>query len=259
MRPEILFPLFAEVTSLPGIGGRTGGHLARLGITRVADLLWHCPASVVDRGFAPRLAEAPDGVIATLTVTVGRHDPAPPQSRRPYRVRCHDDSGEIDLIFFRGNRDYIREMLPEGEVRIVSGKVEHFQDRLQMSHPDHILRPHDRDRLPALEPQYPLTAGLSGRMLHKAILAALPSVPDLPEWLDPPYLAQERWPAWKEAVATVHNPQDPGDVLAGAPARMRLAYDELLANQLALALVRQRQRRRKGRVLDGDGHLRAPV
>ncbi len=259
MRPEILFPLFAEVTTLPGVGGRTAAHLARIGITRVADLLWHLPAGIVDRSHQPSVMEAADGVIATLTVEVGKHEPAPPRGKRPYRVKCFDDSGPIDLVFFHGNRDYIREMLPEGATRLVSGTVEHFHGQAQMSHPDYILRPEDRDQLPALEPVYPLTAGLSGKMIQKAITAALVKAPDLPEWLDPEHQAREHWPAWKDAIASAHAPSEAKDLLPEAPVRARLAYDELLANQLALALVRERQRKRKGRGFKGDGHLQDKV
>ncbi|RMF10676.1 MAG: ATP-dependent DNA helicase RecG [Alphaproteobacteria bacterium] len=259
MRPEILYPLFAQVTTLPGVGGRTAAHLARMGIARVVDLLWHLPTGMVDRRHSPRVKDAGDGVIATLTVEVARHHPAPPRGRRPYRVKCFDDSGTIDIVFFHANRDYIQEMLPEGAVRVISGKVEHFHGQVQMSHPDYILRPEDRDRIPALEPVYPLTAGLSGKVLRKAITAALDTAPDLQEWLEPAHQARQGWPDWRRAITAAHAPDHPRHLLPESPARARLAYDELLANQLALALVRERLRKRKGRAFTGDGHLRRRV
>ena len=259
MRPEILFPLFAEITTLPGIGGRTAAHLGRLGIRTIADLLWHLPTSVVDRSYSPAVMEAPDGVIATLLVTVGKHDPAPRRGKRPYRVKCYDDSGPLDLVFFHPNTDYIRDMLPVGAERLVSGKVEHFQGQAQMSHPDYILPPSRRADLPKLEPVYALTAGLSGKMIRKAVMAALGKVPDLPEWLDPGHIASHGWPAWKTALERAHSPSSPADVSFDSFTRTRLAYDELLSNQLALVLVRARMRKRKGWSIRGDGRMQDKV
>ena len=259
MRPEILYPLFRSLTALKGIGGRTAAHLARLGISRVVDLLWHLPTGVIDRGYRPKLAVAADGAIATLTVRILEHTPAPPGGRRPYRVRAADDTGEIDLVFFSTHRGYIAEMLPVGSTRLISGRVEYFQGRPQMSHPDYILSPEAADKLPAVEPTYGLTAGLSGRMVRRALEGAFVGLPTLPEWLDPAQKAREGWPEWRAAVLAAHAPVSEVEVNPLAPARARLAYDELLANQLALALVRERMKRRKGRAIVGNGTLRAKI
>ncbi len=259
VRPEILYPLFGSLTALKGIGGRTAAHLARLGLSRVVDLLWHLPTGVIDRSYRPQAAVAADGAIATLTVRILEHLPAPPGGRRPYRVRASDDSGEIDLVFFSTHRGYIAEMLPVGATRIISGKVEYFQGRPQMSHPDYILSPETAASLPAVEPVYGLTAGLSGRVMRRAVEGALHHLPALPEWLDPALQKRQGWPGWQAAVKAAHAPMSEADTEPLTPARARLAYDELLANQLALALVRERMKRRKGRAIVGTGALRAKV
>ncbi|MFQ5773617.1 MAG: ATP-dependent DNA helicase RecG [Kiloniellaceae bacterium] len=256
MRPEILFPLFAPVTSLPGVGPRTAKLIERLAGPHVVDLCWHLPTGLIDRRYAPKVAEAEPGRIATLTVRVAWHEP-PRSPRRPYRVRCLDDTGELDLVFFHPRVDYLTRALPEGEVRVVSGKVEAYGGRLQMTHPDHIGRLEELQTLKIVEPVYSLTAGLTLKPLGKAVQGALARAPDLPQWLDPAFRERQGWPAWRAALRAAHAPEKPDDLSPLVPARARLAYDELLANQLALALVRRHQRGQRGRSLPGDGRLRA--
>jgi ATP-dependent DNA helicase RecG len=222
----------------------------------VVSLIWHLPSGIVDRRFAPKVADAPPGAVATLTVTVDAHLP-PPSPRLPYKVRCRDETGFLHLVFFHARPDYLQKVLPRGEVRVVSGQVERFGAELQMTHPDHIARPEELDRLKTVEPLYPLTAGLTGKVVAKAVQAALGKAPELPEWLDPAYLKARAWPSWRQALGAAHAPEGAADLLPTTPARCRLAFDELLASQLAVALVRAQQRRLPGRKTTGDGRLRA--
>ncbi len=255
MRPEILFPLFAPITALTGVGPRFAKLFEGLCGGQVIDLCWHLPSGLIDRSYSPKLAEAVPGRIATLIVQVGAHR-APHNPRQPYRVPCHDDSGSIDLVFFHPRADYLARTLPEGEERVVSGKVEVFQDRLQMTHPDHIGTREELARLQGVEPVYPLTAGLSLKVVGKAVRAALERAPELPEWNDAAFLQRQGWEGWRTSLMAAHAPRSLAELEPGAPARSRLAYDELLSNQLALALVRAQQRRQKGRPISGDGRLR---
>jgi ATP-dependent DNA helicase RecG len=254
LRPEILFPLFAPVTTLPGVGPRTGRLIEALAGPQVVDLCWHLPSGLIDRRYAPKIAAAEPDRVATLTIRVGQHL-APRNPRQPYRIACYDDTGEVTLVFFHANADYLGKVLPEGEVRVVSGKLEVFGGRLQMSHPDHIGRLEELQSLKSVEPVYPLTGGLSLKPLGKAVRGALARAPELPEWLDPAHCAREGWPGWRAALGAVHAPRGPEDLAPLTPAHRRLAYDELLANQLALGLVRHHQRAQRGRAIRGDGHL----
>ena len=258
MRPEVLFPLFAPVTKLPGIGPRLAPLVEKIAGPKVVDLLWHLPVGVIDRRYAPKVAEAEPGRIATLTVRVDAHVP-PRVKRLPYRVRCSDDSGEIELVFFHGRPDYLKKVLPEGQTRVVSGKVELFRDTRQMTHPDHIGTLAEISRLQAVEPVYRMTAGLTAKPLAKAIAAALERAPELPEWIEPARLQNFHWAAWRQSLHAAHQPASEAELAPDTPARNRLAYDELLANQLALALIRARQRKQPGRSITGDGSLVARV
>ena len=258
MRPEILYPLFAPVTSLPGVGPRLAKLFESLAGPQAVDLCWHLPSGLIDRRYAPKLAEAIAGKVATLTVRVAEHRP-PHGPRQPYKVRCQDDTGDIDLVFFHVKGDYLARMLPPGEVRVVSGKLEVFNNLLQITHPDHIGGLEERARLETVEPVYPLTTGLSLKVVGKAVRGALAQTCDLPEWLDPALRQREGWQGWHESLLAAHAPHEEADLLPLTPPRRRLAYDELLANQLTLALVRAQQRRKPGRQTTGDGRLRDAV
>ncbi len=259
MRPQILFPLFAEVTALAGIGPRLAKLIEKLAGPRVVDLCWHLPSGLIDRRYRPRLVEAQIGRLATLELLVGTTQ-VPRSKRQPFRITCFDEGTALDLVYFHADPGWLTKLLPEGSRRLVSGKLERYGQHLQITHPDHVLPPEEADSLPLVEPVYPMTAGLTPKALQKALAGALERVPEaLPEWQDEPLLDQRRLPAFREALLQVHVPDGEADLSPLAVPRQRLALDELLANQLALALVRRRQRRKRGRSLRGDGRLRSRV
>ena len=259
MRSALLNPLFAPVTVLPGIGPQLGRLIEKAAGPLVVDLLWHLPVGLVDRRAAPPIGalnprDWPDAIV-TLKVRVERHQPG--FGRRPYRVLCGDGSGTLTLIYFNVKGDYLQRLLPVGAERIVSGRVEYYGATAQIAHPDYVVPPEQAGEVKPIEPVYPLTAGLSSRIAAKAAAAAIVRAPEMPEWLDPAWRARRRWPDWRAALAAVHAPQSEADLDPAAAARERLAYDEILANQLAVALVRARRRRCPGRVLAGTGALQA--
>ncbi|KLN61419.1 ATP-dependent DNA helicase RecG [Kiloniella spongiae] len=258
MRPEILFPLFTPVSTLQGVGPRLSTLYEKLAGGRVLDLCWHLPVGLVDRRYSPTIADAISDRVATLKVTVSRHIPSP-NRRSPYRVICHDLTGEMTLIFFHARGDYIMKLLPVGEDRIISGKLERFGDVLQMAHPDHMVPPNEEEDVKTVEPVYPLSAGVTLKPLSKAIKASLALAPVVPEWLDSSLKEQESWLDWHSCLQKVHHPQSEDELTAFSPYRKRLAYDELLANQLAISLVREQQTAAKGRIIKGDGSLRGKM
>ncbi|MDX2201903.1 MAG: ATP-dependent DNA helicase RecG [Hyphomicrobiaceae bacterium] len=267
MRPAPLIPLFANAKSLTGIGPRMELLLNKAlrlppGVSepRVVDILWHMPTGVIDRRATPTIAAAVPGTIATLEVRVLKHRPSPRgNARAPYKVLCEDETGQIDLVFFHAERSFIERQLPVGAMRTISGRVESYNDRTQMTHPDYIVAPEARADLPMLEPVYPLTAGLSGKILIKAARQGLERVPQFAEWQEPTWLAARGWPDFATALSRIHKPEDAADISPGSGPCQRLAYDELLAGQLALALVRQNLKSQKGRAISGRGHIRARI
>ena len=264
MRPSLLNPLFASAASLKGVGPKIQTLLAKLlrpsGEARLVDLLFHLPSGVIDRRQRPRIAELPQSGIVTIEVTIGRHRPPPPHNRRaPYRVECHDETGTVALVFFHAFADHLKKLLPEGETRYVSGAVDWYQGSPQITHPDHVVSPDEFARLPLIEPVYPLTAGLFPKVMARAVADALKRLPALPEWQDAAFRERQHWPDFTTALVSLHHPNEPGDLDPAIPARTRLAYDELLANQLALSLVRKHMKRKAGRSLAGTGERRRDI
>lgn len=259
MRPEILFPLFADISVLKGIGSKTVKLLQNLlGGSKIVDLAFHLPAGIVDRSYRPRLKDAVPGRICTVRVKVVEHI-APKTRQQPYRVVVSDGSEDLTLVFFKVYADSIAKKLPVGAVRIVSGKLESFNGMLQMAHPDYIVPEAESDKIPAFEPVYPLTAGISNKMLNKYAEQALARVPALPEWLDAAFVKQHGWDDFRTALLKAHHPHYQQDLEPYAKERARLAYDELLANQLTLAIARERVKKQNGRIIRGNGLLRKKI
>ncbi|UHS56921.1 ATP-dependent DNA helicase RecG [Agrobacterium vaccinii] len=266
MRPALLDPLFATVATLTGVGPKLADLLAKLlgresvEESRVVDLLFHAPYNIIDRRNRPGIAHAPQGAIVTIQGRVDRHQPAPPGNRSaPYRVFLHDETGELALTFFRAKGDWLSKALPVDEEVMVSGKIDWFNGRASMVHPDFMVKVSEAENLPLVEPVYPLTAGLSPKVLRRAIDGALTKMPVFPEWIDEALAAREGFPDVADAFRDLHDPRDETDIDPQAPARRRLAYDEFLAGQLSLALVRQRLRKVTGQPIRAKGDFAARI
>ena len=234
------------------------GLLGKLDVTRPAHLLFTLPTGVVDRRLRPSIRGAALPGVVTVEVEIGLHQP--PASRgRPYRIHVRDAATEFLLVFFHPREDWLRRTFPAGQRRIVSGRAELFDGVAQIVHPDHVLPAGGAAEFSEFEPVYPLTQGLTARTMIRSVAAALDRAPDLPEWIEPGLKAARRWPDWRAALRAAHAPRGGADLAASAPARERLAYDELLAHQLTLALARRRIRRARGVAFAGDGASREPV
>ncbi len=257
-RPEILFPLFGDLAKLPGIGPKTALALAAIGVEKPRDLLLTLPHSVTDRRLRHTINGAPLPAVVTLEVEIGLHQ-APKTRGRPYRVMVRDAETEFQLVFFHAREDWLRKQLPSGQRRVVSGKAELFDGMAQIVHPDHILPLSEAETLPEFEPVYPLTAGVTQKAMSKAASAAVDDAPDLAEWIDTSIVKREKWHDWKASLLQAHSPRGLAEISAQNPARLRLAYDELFAHQLTLALARAQEKKRVGRPTAGNGQLRAKV
>ena len=263
MRPLVLNPLFAALTSLPGVGPKLDvlyGKLMGREQPRVIDLLLHMPSGTIDRRARPKLRDVQAGQIVTVAVTVEEHR-APPsnRTRAPYRIVTADDTGTLTLTFFHARKDYLEKLLPVGQLRYVSGTAEFYDGMLQMVHPDRVVDEKGFADLPLVEPVYPLTEGLALGNVRRAMDGAVARLPELPEWQDEAWLSREQFPPFAEALRLLHRPAEPHDVAPESRAFTRLAFDELLAGQLALALVRAHMRRESGRGSSGEGLLRAKI
>jgi ATP-dependent DNA helicase RecG len=265
MRPPLLNPLFALLSALPGIGPKLEKLYARLlgrddEPARIIDLLFHLPTGFVDRRQQPKLAEVTPETVVTVAVTVDGHRPPPSnRPRAPYNIDTSDDTNTLTITYFNARRDYLEKLFPEGETRYVSGVATLYDGHLQMVHPDRVVDAANFAKLPLIDPVYPLTEGLHQGQLRKAIDLALTRIPQLPEWQDAAWLARNNFPSFADALGRIHRPGTPEDLLPESAAWSRLAYDELLASQLALALLRAHLRTRAGRGSAGAGRLRQNI
>jgi ATP-dependent DNA helicase RecG len=264
MRPALLNPLFAPVTSLGGVGPKQDKLfrylLGRDETPRLVDLLLHLPASVIDRRARPKIREAVPGTVVTLEVTVDRHRPTPARNHRaPHLVYASDDTGDVVLTYFRSPPGYVEKLLPVGARRYVSGTAQMYDGTLQITHPDRVVDEEGFAKLSGIDPVYPLTEGLALGSLRRAMAQALQKLPALPEWISPEVIRRCKFPTIAEALNRVHMPVEMTDILPDGVFWSRLAFDELLAGQLALALVRAQLRRPAGDRNAGDGHLRSKI
>ena len=257
-RPESLFPLFAELSTLAGVGEKSAKAFAGLKITKPRDLIFTLPHAVVDRRVVHSVQGLPAPQTLSVRVRVVKHMPARGRGK-PYRIIVEDAQTTIELIFFHSRGDFLERILPMGEERLISGKLEVFDHRAQMVHPEYILKPEEQEELPQFEPVYPLTAGVSGKLMAKAVRAAIGKLPEMPEWIEPSVLRDKGWPDFATAVHQAHSPKSADDVAAHNPARARLAYDEFLAHQLTKAIARAQARVKTGRITAGTGQLQRKV
>src|ERR1700744_3698862 len=264
MRPALLNPLFAPVTSLSGVGPKQDKlfrYLLDRGETpRLVDLLLHLPSNVIDRRARPKIRDAEAGTMVTLEVTVDRDRPGPPgRSRAPYLVYASDDTGDVVGTYFRAQPGFVEKLLPVGVKHYVPGPLQMFDGVPQIVHPDRVVDEEAFAKLSGIDPVYPLTEGLALGSLRRAMAQALQKLPKLPEWISPEVIRRCKFPGMAEALNRVHVPVELTDILPDGPFWSRLAFDELLAGQLALALVRARLRRPAGDRNAGDGHLRGKI
>lgn len=257
-RPEALFGLFSRLEILDGVGPKTAQHFSGLNIAAPRDLLFTLPYALINRQRRQTIADVHLPSVVTVEVTIAEHRPARTKGGA-YRVVVTDADMAFQLVFFHARGDYWARTLPIGEKRVVSGKLESFEGIAQMVHPDHIVSVEDAHTIPEFEPVYPLTGGVTQKAIFKAARGALKMVPELSEWIDGPQLEKTQWPAFQAALDAAHAPENDADLSVNAPARERLAYDELFSHQLTLGLARARERRKTGRRSQGDGALQKRV
>jgi ATP-dependent DNA helicase RecG len=252
MRPETLNPLFTDTESLEGVGPKLRKPLEKLGLTRVRDLAYHLPDRFVQRRAVTDLDAVGEGEQIVVALTPIEHK-ASRNGRGPYRVLAQDVKGNVLAVTYFGRASYTaKKLLPVGEQRWVAGRVDRYGDMLQIVHPDHIAEDSAGLMGHLVEPVYSLAEGLTQPKVGGLVAQAMERAPELPEWIEPGVLEKHRWPVWRDALVLAHKAEHPA-------ARDRLAYDELLANSLALLLVKQANRARRGQPLKGDGSLRGKL
>ena len=258
MRPEKLNDCFKPTIKIPGIGNKKSELLEKLAGKHLIDLCLLRPIKLIDRRYTPQIISAKEGVIATVMVKVEKHI-KPWNKKSPYKIICSDKTGEIEIIFFRYWIDYMNKTFPINEDIIVSGKIEKFKNKITMTHPDHVGTKNQLGNISVIEPIYSLTAGIPQKILKKSIEFALASIPELPEWINKETIKSNKWKTFRESIRSIHNPTNTDVFKNDSVEIKRLAYDELLANQIELALVLGKTKRRMGYSIKSSLNLRSKI
>lgn len=257
MRPDILSPLFADIETLPGIGPKTRKLYAKLLGDNIIDVVFHRPNRIINRKYSPPISQMQDGDIVTVQLLVKSYN-SPPRNRKnvPFKVSCMDESGSLDIVFFHAYPDYIRKNLPIEKSSIISGRVERFGQQIQIPHPDYIIPPGGKASIPELETVYPLTQGVSLKMLRNIITPSLKKIPELVEWIPSNIIAENSWPSWREALIAMHQPITENSLDIQGKIISRLAFDELFSQALTLQIMRKSNEEIPGQKIIGNGNLR---
>lgn len=252
-RPEKLFPVFASITSLEGVGPKVAASFQKLGVTRVRDLLFVLPVNGIKRTKLRSLQDVVVPSFVTLEITIIAHTQS--KKRAPIRVLVSDSVNNFDLVFFHFGLDWVKKILPKNEKRIISGKLEWFSTGFQIVHPDYIISLNEPNTIPDFEPVYPLTKGLTQRILSKNVKKSIANFPKVEEWINPSLIKKYCWPKFKESLLRAHNPVNIDNIDSKDLARERLAFDELFSHQVSLSLARKKLKRSKGISIIGTNHI----
>ena len=245
MRPEFLNSIFKNISTLPGIGPKLETIFNKLSINKIVHMFWHIPYNIIKRDMHENINDLYINSIITIKVNIIEHQPSR-FKRQPYKVKCNCNDISIDLVFFNAKHPFIKSSLPIGEKRFISGKLEHFRSSYQIVHPTHIIKTDNINELKSIEPIYGLTAGLSQKIYIKTIEQSLKFIPILDEWIDKDTIKKHSFNNWKDSILSIHNPSSKEDLLYSNKNRRRLAYDELLAHQLTIAIIRNFNQKQKG-------------
>lgn len=244
-RPEILFPLFGQLTQFTGIGPKIAINLSKLNINSPRDLLFTLPHSLLIRNKIETVLDAINNDIIIIEIIVDEHLENQ-QKNRPYKINVSDAKASFQLVFFHARKNWLWDLFPIGEKVLISGKLEYFDGKAQITHPDYVFKPGNEEQIPTLEPIYSLSAGVTQKTLSKATRQALNLLPMINEWISPSIINKFAWPTWVNALKDAHEPKSINHITFDSPNRLRLAYDEMLAHQLTLAIARENYRKSKG-------------
>ena len=253
MRPKILYKLFSNLETIKGIGPKNAKLIERLCGKYLLDLILHRPIAYIDRRNSPKIKDLSNNSIVTLILKVDSHTPSF-NKRMPYKITCSDETGQLNIVYFNLRGPYLKKMFPLGSKKVVSGKVEEFNGIFQMTHPQHIADESNLDSVKKIECVYPLTAGISSKIIQKSINSSLAIIDDLPEWIPNDYLQKNNWTSWKKSIYEMHNPnelkEDKEDIYLN-----RLVFDELLSQQLTVRLIKNKISKLKGNTIKPNGSL----
>ena len=246
IRPKILYPLFSDLTTVNGVGPKTAKLIEKKIGKNLIDLLFHLPHSVIRRLNNLQLKNCPSQSIITKSVKIKKHIPGYYQSRKPYIIFGECEGFDVEIIFFHFRSEYLKDKFPELTEMMVSGKIEWKKDKVQITHPDYLVNINDKDKIPKFETVYPLTSGITNKIIRKSIESSLNKIPNnFPEWIPKKLIDEKKWLSFKKSLEFIHVPQNEKEMKLRNLCFERLGFDEVYANQLGLSLYRKKNQKIK--------------
>ena len=233
--------LTQNISTLSGVGSKLKLILKKKKIEKISDLLWNLPQSFTDRTNIKTLNMLEIGKITTIKVKVLKYN-FPRIRNLPSKVNCQDETGKIDIVFFNSREGYIRKILPLNSTVVISGKINYFKKKYQITNPTYVVPLHKEDYVTRVIPKYSLTEGLTEKVYRKLIEQVLGKITNLNEWHDKEILKKIGNVSWTKSIAGIHN-ENENDI--NSKFYRRLAYDEIIANLLVLSETRKRIKKYK--------------
>ena len=231
--------LFSPVNKIKGVGPIISKKLLDKGITNKIDLFLNLPTGAIDRRFCPKLDQLEVGKVSTIFVTPIKYN-IPRFRNLPNKVTCKDEYGQIDIIFFNSRENYIKQILPLNNEVIISGKVNVYKNKFQITNPEYIQSVEKENDIKKIMAKYSSVTGISAKTIQKIYNEEIKKLSEIDEWHDKDFIKKLNWPTWYESIFRLHNPENLSDIDKESKFYKRLAYDEIFSNFLIFSEIKKR-------------------
>ena len=230
---------FNPVSKVKGIGPKIKKLFNEKKIDTNIDLIFNFPYGLIDRTHCPKLNNLEVGKISTIFVKVRKHN-FPRIRRLPNTVQCFDETGEINIVFFNSRENYIKEILPINSEVIISGKVNFYKNKYQITNPDYVTSINNEEKVTKIMPTYASLKGISNKTINKIYENIIKEIPDVPEWHRDHIIKNNKWFSFKDSLIQLHNPKKIEDLDKNSLTYERISFDEIFSNLLIFAQIKKK-------------------
>ena len=234
--------IFSEVNSLKGVGLQLSKYLKKKRIEKIKDIVLNLPYSDTDRSKIYKVKELEVGKIQSIKVLVKKLN-FPRIRNLPNKIICEDETGKIDIVYFNSREGYLRKLFPLNEWVIISGKINYFNKKYQITNPDYVTTLDNQDYVIKNIPKYNLTKGINEKKYRDISEQVINNLPTVADWLDIKFIKENKLIEWNQGIKRLHNSKDAKNNQSHS--YRRLVFDELCANFLALSKNRRRIKKNK--------------
>ena len=231
--------LLSDISILKGVGRSLVTKFKRKNIYSIFDLILSAPLKYIDRSQETKIKDLHIGKVQTVTIYVEKYN-FPRIRNLPNRVICSDETGKLECVFFNSYEGYIKKILPQNKKITISGKINFYRGKYQITNPTHINT--DKNKIKKIQSSYSLTEGITDNMFNKIMNEAIKNIPKINEWLSPETLRVLDNISWNEAIVNLHKPEKKMD---NKKFLKRLIFDEILSTFIVNSNIRRNFKKRK--------------